>query len=130
MSMTNTKRYSSSGTSEDRPSSDTSGSSVEAELQDEKPQFNQDKSDKAHHLPSQSAIRQDAAASQSWVSRIYVNGKERFDEDGSTWIIGDPVYEDKEETYDEFSAYARGIFKCTRVGEDDASPAIMKIYLQ
>lgn len=130
MSIATLKRRSSSATSGERPSSETSASSVEAALQDEKPHLSQDKADTALHPRSMSAIRQDAADSQSWVSRIYVNGKETFDRDGSTWIIGDPICEDKEESYDDFAAYARGIFKCTRVGDDDAPPAIMKIYLQ
>lgn len=120
----------SSDSSEERPSSDTSASSLEEEVPDEKPYLSQGEADTVVHLTSMSEKRQHAAVSRSWVSKIYAKSNETFEGDDTTWAIEYPICEDKEEIYGDFSAYARGVFKCTRVGDVDAEPAIMKIYLQ
>jgi len=120
----------SSGSSEERPSPDTSASSLEEEVPDVKPHLSQGEADTMVHLASMLEKRQYAAANRSWVSQIYAKSNETFEGDDTKWAIGYPICEDKEEVHGNFSAYARGIFKCTRVGDVDAPPAIMKIYLQ
>lgn len=122
---------SSSVESEERSLSDTSATCAdEEEVQHDKPSSGQDKDDTARQSVSMSAKRQFAAPNRSWVSLIYSNSVEIFEDEGDEWIIGEPVCEDKEQEYDDYSTYARGIFRCTRIVDGNTETAIMKIYLQ
>ncbi|KAK5948483.1 hypothetical protein OHC33_010517 [Knufia fluminis] len=89
-----------------------------------------DASDDDSQPLSETDMRDIADRDRCWVSWIYGEDRETFEGYGSEWAVGKAICEEKQVEYYSKSSYARGVFECTRTGDDTCEKAVMKIYLQ
>ena len=121
-------------TCEARPLSDSSASSLDIHEHVEQPLVEFARHTTSRYVSISAKIKAAAriAAKEGlcWVNRLYANSTIAFEGNNDLWRVGDILCNDKEQEYFEYSAYARGVFQCTRVGAGRIKEsAMLKIYM-